>query len=64
MQNDFSEIYTKLDQKNLWERIITSPVANLITLRISEAIGILIVHEQRHLNQAKAVMENNGFPAK
>ncbi len=41
--------------------IITSPVTSLITYSLLDAFRILVAHEQRHLLQARKVMETAGF---
>ena len=43
--------------------VITSPVASAITYSLMDAYRIIVVHEQRHFQQAKRVMEETGFPA-
>ena len=45
------------------ETIITSPLAGFVTYSLSDCVKVLVVHEQRHMLQAKRVMENEGFPA-
>ena len=43
--------------------IITSPVAKVATYSIHDALKIVVLHDQRHFNQAIRVMETEGFPA-
>ena len=43
--------------------IITSPAAGFITYSLLDAFRILVVHEQRHLQQAIRVTQNPNFPA-
>ena len=43
--------------------VITSPAAAAITYSLMDAYRIIVVHEQRHFQQAKRVMEESGFPA-
>ena len=43
--------------------IITSPVLGAITYTLMDGYRIIVVHEQRHLQQAKRVTEERGFPA-
>ena len=42
--------------------IITSPVSTAITYSLMDAYRIIVVHEQRHFQQAKRVMEESAFP--
>lgn len=42
--------------------IISSPAASLITYSLMDAFKILVVHEQRHFQQAKRVTEHEQFP--
>lgn len=42
--------------------IITSPVAAVMTYSLIDAYRIIVVHEQRHFQQAKRVTEETGFP--
>ena len=44
------------------KRIITSPFLGLVTYSLDDAYTVLVVHSQRHLSQAKRVMEADGFP--
>jgi DinB superfamily len=43
--------------------VITSPAAAVITYSLMDAYRIIVVHEQRHFQQAKRVTEESGFPA-
>jgi uncharacterized damage-inducible protein DinB len=43
-------------------RIVTSPLAAFVTYSLDDCLTILVVHEQRHVQQAKRVMEAGGFP--
>jgi hypothetical protein len=43
--------------------VITSPVLAAITYSLMDAYRIIVVHEQRHFQQAKRVMEESAFPA-
>lgn len=42
--------------------IITSPAASVITYSLMDAFRIIVVHEQRHFQQARRVSEEDGFP--
>jgi hypothetical protein len=41
---------------------IVSPISGLITYSLADAFRILVVHEQRHIEQAKRVTQSQGFP--
>ncbi|OWY21266.1 DinB family protein [Sphingobacteriales bacterium UPWRP_1] len=43
--------------------LVTSPAAVFITYSLSNALRIIALHEQRHLNQAKRIMQMPEFPA-
>lgn len=47
---------------DLSDSIITSPLGSLVTYSIDHAVSILVVHEQRHVLQAKRVTASPGFP--
>ncbi len=42
--------------------IVTSPIARFITYRLIDAYRIVVTHERRHFEQARRVMETEGFP--
>jgi hypothetical protein len=42
--------------------IVTSPLAGFVTYSLHDCYTILAVHGPRHFNQAKRVMESDGFP--
>lgn len=43
--------------------VISSPVTAVITYSLMDAYRLIVVHEQRHFQQAKRVTEEPGFPA-
>lgn len=47
---------------DLERTIMTSPVAPFITYSLLDGYRIVVFHGQRHLIQAKRVMETEGFP--
>ncbi len=49
-----------LDLENI---VITSPAAAVITYSLIDAYRIIVVHEQRHFQQARRVTEESAFPA-
>ena len=50
---------TNIDPKRT---IVTSPLLGIVTYSLDDCYTILAVHGPRHFNQAKRVMENEGFP--
>src|SRR5918996_1979018 len=68
--NDFVDQQGKLVEKmkasehlDLEKIVITSPVSAAITYSLMDAYRLIVVHEQRHFQQAKRVMEESAFPA-
>jgi hypothetical protein len=68
--NDFVDQQGKIVEKmkatehlDLERIVITSPAAAAITYSLMDAYRIIVVHEQRHFQQAKRVMEESSFPA-
>lgn len=68
--NDFVDQQGKLVEKmkasehlNLERIVITSPVSAAITYSLMDAYRLIVVHEQRHFQQAKRVLEESAFPA-
>ena len=43
--------------------VITSPVAGVVIYSLMDAYRLIVVHEQRHFQQAKRVTEEPGFPS-
>lgn len=43
--------------------VISSPVTSAVTYSLMDAYRIIVVHEQRHFQQAKRVIEETGFPS-
>ncbi len=42
---------------------VAEPIGRAVNLRLVDAFEVLVVHEQRHFNQAKKVMELENFPS-
>jgi hypothetical protein len=68
--NDFVDQQGRIVQKikatehlDLEKIVISSPVTAVITYSLMDAYRIIVVHEQRHFQQAKRVMDESGFPA-
>jgi hypothetical protein len=46
-----------------WEKtVLTSPFLPVMTYKMADAYVVLVQHSKRHINQAKRVMETEGFP--
>lgn len=68
--NDFVDQQGKIVEKmkatdhlDLEKIVITSPVLAVITYSLMDAYRVIVVHCQRHFQQAKRVMDESGFPA-
>jgi hypothetical protein len=61
-QEELIKLFTILENPRFEKSIISSPVAVLITLTIPDVLGIITVHEERHLKQAVVVIQNEKFP--
>jgi len=61
-QGKVAEIMAATKTLNLDRIVITSPAVSLITYSLMDAYRILVVHEQRHFQQAKRVTEELAFP--
>ncbi|HEX5891030.1 MAG TPA: hypothetical protein VFY61_20125, partial [Pyrinomonadaceae bacterium] len=48
-----------LDLKRI---VVTSPAAAIVTYSLMDAYRIIVVHEQRHFQQARRVAEEPAFP--
>ena len=60
-----SELVSKMKSTanlDLDEIVITSPVACVITYSLMDAYRIIVVHEERHFQQAQRVTSESGFP--
>jgi hypothetical protein len=67
--NDFIDQQSKIAEKmkatehlNLEKIIISSPAASPITYSLMDAYRLIVVHNQRHFQQAKRVTEESAFP--
>lgn len=56
-QSEVVEHMKSTDGIDLHKTIITSPIASFITYSLFNAYQIIVAHEQRHLAQAKRVLE-------
>jgi hypothetical protein len=62
MNEELAGYFKRFEGTDLKKTKITSPVSGFITYSLEDAINLLTIHEQRHINQAKGVMEIEGFP--
>jgi DinB superfamily len=62
-QEQLLELMNGTKQIALEKIIITSPVARVVTYSLLDAYTIMALHNRRHFNQAKRVLESTGFPA-
>ncbi len=63
-QEQLFELFKILSEEKYSEKVITSPIASLITLNIKDVISIIIVHEQRHVQQAISIKNKLGIESK
>lgn len=54
--------FEKLEKRGFMDAVVASPVSPLITLRLADIRLILSGHTLRHLNQAKRMHAEPGFP--
>ena len=60
-----SEVIEKMKASggiDLENMIISSPASKVVIYSLFDAFRIIVAHERRHFNQAKRVMEAEGFP--
>ncbi|MCB0717182.1 MAG: DinB family protein [Bacteroidetes bacterium] len=56
------KILAKSTSRNLNLVRVKSPVTNLLRFRLGECLHFLVIHQVRHLNQARRVRESPNFP--
>jgi len=61
-QEEVMEGMKSTSDLDLEKIIVTSPAASFIAYSLMDAYRIIVVHEKRHLQQAKRVAEESGFP--
>lgn len=61
-QKEFFSLVQQLEKTDLENTVISSPALGIITYNLKDLLIILTGHEQRHLNQAKNVMNHPNFP--
>ncbi|HZJ47286.1 MAG TPA: hypothetical protein VFD63_26145, partial [Pyrinomonadaceae bacterium] len=60
-----SELVTRMTASaslDLEKIVITSPVARVVTYSLMDAYRIIVVHEERHFQQAQRVTSESSFP--
>jgi hypothetical protein len=61
-QTTFAEKLEATARVELTGTRVTSPVAKFVTYSLLDALRILVFHERRHFNQARRVLQSEGFP--
>ncbi|HLP51019.1 MAG TPA: DinB family protein [Chitinophagales bacterium] len=61
-QQQFSAKLSQLSATDLDKTVLSSPALGIITYTLRDLLTILSGHEQRHLNQAKNVLNHPNFP--
>ncbi len=61
-QNALKEYFQRLSLADSSNKVIASPVSGLITYTLDDAMQIIAVHGQRHVNQALQVFHLPNFP--
>lgn len=61
-QAQIAEKMKSTEHLDLERLVITSPVTAVVTYSLMDAYRIIVVHEQRHFQQARRVTEESGFP--
>jgi hypothetical protein len=61
-QKEMTRSMAALEGKDLDAIRLTSPALKLITYSLRDACRIIVVHEQRHFQQAERLVSETGFP--
>lgn len=61
-QKELAERMRAAARADLKKTVVTSPISGFVTYNLLDAFRIVVVHEQRHLRQARRVTETPGFP--
>lgn len=61
-QKEFSFLLQQLEKIDLENTVLSSPALAIITYNLNDLLAILSGHEQRHLTQAKNVLNHRNFP--
>lgn len=63
VQDEVLRLITEANGINLARAKVSSPVTRLMKLSLGQVFGLIITHDRRHLWQARAVKDNQAFPA-
>ena len=61
-QQQFSSLIQQLAKTDLENTVISSPALGIITYNLTDLLTVLAGHEQRHLTQARNVLNHPNFP--
>lgn len=61
-QDDLAALIRRADGINLNRGKFSSPVSRLIRFSVGEALTMLVVHQRRHLQQARRLTQRPDFP--
>jgi len=61
-QNELIGLMQKLEESDCDLKIPT-PLTDLLNIRIEDALEVIVMHDRRHINQAKRVMDLAMFPS-
>ena len=61
-QNQLTFLMRQTAELDLRHTKITSPAVRFVTYSLMDCYTILVVHEKRHLQQARRVLNTEGFP--
>lgn len=61
-QQELTELMRGTARLDLRRVIITSPISRFVTYSLQDAYELIVVHEKRHLGQARRVVETGRFP--
>jgi DinB superfamily len=57
-QQRLGQLFDKLESSGVLQKVISSPLTSMLTLKTCDAINIIIEHESRHYKQALGVKES------
>lgn len=61
-QQELMELIRKTEGADHSKLVITSPASRFVTYSLEDAFTIMLVHERRHIGQAKRVLAHELFP--
>jgi len=53
---------TSLDERDAARAVMTSPFIKVVTYSVFDGWRLVLAHDRRHVEQARAVMQSPGFP--